>query len=187
MTVIEIDKTTEAGKDMLRKPAEHPAAGQMRTNISRDEDDDQTWTPWEDMMEELYDDLSEHSGTDRRTISQDEETEDKEDEDAKMARIREKFLCSDMELDENGNPIGYSVEEVFDEIDKEMSEVYGIDFAKISRMMDSGELSDEDLTEELLESPEFEYKPYPGFKPKPRPVPEYDELDSYWLAALSEE
>jgi hypothetical protein len=72
--------------------------------------------------------------------------------------------------DENGKPIGYAVDEVFAEIDHDLSEHYGVDFAKVSRLIDSGELDLDELTDKLLLSPEFKYEPYPGFKPKPLPA-----------------
>jgi hypothetical protein len=72
--------------------------------------------------------------------------------------------------DENGKPIGYTVDEVFAEIDHDLSEHYGVDFAKVSRLINSGELDLDRLTDELLLSPEFKYEPYLGFKPKPLPT-----------------
>ncbi|MDR0565909.1 MAG: hypothetical protein LBG47_02550 [Prevotellaceae bacterium] len=72
--------------------------------------------------------------------------------------------------DENGNPIGYTVDEVFDKIDLHLSEVYGVDFAKLSRLVKLGELSMDDVTDDMLLSPELKYEPYPGFKPKPLPA-----------------
>ncbi|MDR3194265.1 MAG: hypothetical protein LBT76_03100 [Tannerella sp.] len=73
-------------------------------------------------------------------------------------------------LDENGVPIGYTVDEVFAEIDHNLSEHYGVDFAKVSLLINSGELDEDELTDEMLLSPEFKYEPYPGFKPKPLPA-----------------
>jgi hypothetical protein len=86
--------------------------------------------------------------------------------------------------DENGVPIGFSVEEVFEGIDRELSEWYGVDFMKVDRMIEAGELREEDLTNELLLSPEFEYKPYPDFKPTP---PSDDFVpDPAWADVISE-
>ncbi|MDR2497241.1 MAG: efflux RND transporter permease subunit [Tannerellaceae bacterium] len=122
MTVIDIDETTEAGRDILRKLAKHPEAGQVK---------------------------------------------------------------SDIPLDENGEPIGYTLEEVFADVDKSLSEAYGVDFAKVSRLVRSGELKEEDITNELLLSAEFEYMPYPGFKPKR--VSDDFEPDALWIDAISDE
>jgi hypothetical protein len=73
-------------------------------------------------------------------------------------------------LDENGVPIGHTMEEVFAKVDYNLSEYYGVDFAKVSRLIDSGELDLDELTNELLLSQNFKYEPYPGFKPKPLPA-----------------
>jgi hypothetical protein len=60
---------------------------------------------------------------------------------------------------------GYTLEELAVEMDRHLSELYGVDFHKVTRLVNSGELREEDITEELLDSPEFVYNPYPGFKP----------------------
>jgi hypothetical protein len=83
--------------------------------------------------------------------------------------------------DENGNPIGHTLDEVFDEIDLDWSETSGIDFIKVNRMLDSGELNLDDLTDEMLHSPAFKYEPYLGFKPKPR---KKLNVSPEWLAAM---
>ena len=107
-----------------------------------------------------------------------------------LNRMRTEILADnsedeDIPLDENGNPIGSTLDEVFAGVDKMLSESYGVDFAKVSRMIESGELNDKDITNELLGRPEFEYKPYPGFKPKPIPG---DFNHKPWLSdALSED
>jgi hypothetical protein len=72
--------------------------------------------------------------------------------------------------DKNGKPIGYTVDEVFDEIDQKLSKFYGVDFMKITQMIRSGALDENDISNELLCSQEFKYEPYPGFKPKPLPT-----------------
>jgi len=72
--------------------------------------------------------------------------------------------------DANGNPIGYTLDEVFAEVDLDLSEHYGVDFAKVNRLIDAGELDLDELTNEVLLSPEYKYEPYPGFKPKPLPA-----------------
>lgn len=68
--------------------------------------------------------------------------------------------------DKNGKPIGYTVEEIFAEVDVNLFEAYGVDFAKIMQMLNSGEIKENELTDELLLSSQFKYKPYPGFKQK---------------------
>jgi hypothetical protein len=85
--------------------------------------------------------------------------------------------------DENGNPIGHTLDEVFDTLDREWSETSGIDFLKVSRMLRSGELDLDELTDEILLSPEFKYEPYPEFIPKPRKTPNFS---PEWLAALND-
>ncbi|MDR0834693.1 MAG: hypothetical protein LBN93_11025 [Candidatus Symbiothrix sp.] len=71
--------------------------------------------------------------------------------------------------DANGKPVGYTLDEVFSEVDHDLSEFYGVDFMKLTRMLDSGVLSMDEVTNEMLLSPKFKYEPYPGFKPKPLP------------------
>jgi hypothetical protein len=107
MTVIDIDETTETGRDILRRLAKNPEAGKVR--------------------------------------------------EFKIPR------------DENGVPIGYTVDEVFDEAERDLSELYGVDFAKVSRMLKSGRLNKDELTNEMLLSATFKYEPYTGFKPKQLP------------------
>jgi hypothetical protein len=104
--------------------------------------------------------------------------------------LRPEFECLEAEKtrtfeiprDENGDPIGYTLEEVFAEVDRNLSEAYGVDFAKVDRLIASGELNEDEITNELLLRPEFKYEPYPGFKPKPLP-PDF-KPDPEWLAAL---
>jgi hypothetical protein len=103
------------------------------------------------------------------------ESEDKLHEPAvayEIAEPQQRFSTSldmddDIPLDENGVPIGYTVDEVFDEINLDWSETSGIDFIKLFRMVHSGEINLDDMTDERLYSPEFKYEPYPGFTPKP--------------------
>jgi hypothetical protein len=83
-------------------------------------------------------------------------------------------MDDDIPLDENGDPIGHTVDEVFDAIDLDWSETSGIDFVKLSRMIRSGEVDLNEMTDERLHSPEFKYEPYLGFTPKPRKKVEYD-------------
>jgi hypothetical protein len=72
--------------------------------------------------------------------------------------------------DANGNIIGHTLDEVFAKVDHKLSEHYGVDFAKVNRLINSGELNLDELTDEILYSPEYKYEPYPGFKPKPLPA-----------------
>jgi hypothetical protein len=75
--------------------------------------------------------------------------------------------------DEDGEPIGYTPDEVFSEVDEKLSEAYSIDFSKVTRLIDSGELTLDELTDELLLSPEFKYEPHPGFRLEPfKPDPD---------------
>jgi hypothetical protein len=87
--------------------------------------------------------------------------------------------------DANGIPTGHTLAEFSSELDRRLSELYGVDFAKITQLVDSGELNEDEITNELLLSPEFKYEPYPGFKPKPLP-PDF-KPDPEWLAAISPE
>jgi hypothetical protein len=69
MTVIDIDETTEAGRYILRHLAEHPEAGRAREcRIPRDENGIPIGTPWEEVRERMYNNLSEHYGVDLRTL-----------------------------------------------------------------------------------------------------------------------
>jgi hypothetical protein len=96
----------------------------------------------------------------------------------------ERTAYSGIPLDENGVPIGHSIEEIEYELDQQLSEAYGVDFHKVTRMRESGELKEEELTNELLLSPAFKYEPYPGFKPAPPQKPA--NLDPEWEAAMHE-
>jgi hypothetical protein len=63
MIVIDIDEITG------REPAEHPKPGKARTySIPRDKKGNPVGTPWEKVLEEMYNDLSEHYGIDLRTL-----------------------------------------------------------------------------------------------------------------------
>jgi hypothetical protein len=57
--------------------------------------------------------------------------------------------------DENGNPIGTPWEVIRERMYSNLSKHYGVDLAKVSRLIDSGELNEDDLTNELLLGPEF--------------------------------
>jgi hypothetical protein len=71
--------------------------------------------------------------------------------------------------DENGKPIGRLWKDVRYDLEQELSEATGIDFHKIQEMKEAGLLDVDEVTDEMLLSPEFKYEPYPGFKPKPKP------------------
>jgi hypothetical protein len=81
-------------------------------------------------------------------------------------------MCKEEEFLEKEEE-GYPLEEVIYRSDKRVSEISGVDQFKITRMLRSGELTLNDLTDELLNSPKFKYEPYPGFKPIPCPAPDW--------------
>ena len=58
-----------------------------------------------------------------------------------------------------GIPIGYTLDEVFAEVDRNLSETYGIDFFKVNEMINSGKLDLDELTNEMLHGREFKYEP----------------------------
>jgi hypothetical protein len=73
--------------------------------------------------------------------------------------------------DESGNPAGYApLREVFSEVDEKLSAAYGVDFAKAARLVESGELTLEEVTDEWLLSPELKYEAYSGCLPAPLPA-----------------
>jgi hypothetical protein len=72
--------------------------------------------------------------------------------------------------DADGNIIGYTVDEVFAKVDHKLSEHYGVDFAKVTKLIDAGVLDVDEITDELLSRPEYKYEPYPSFTPKPLPA-----------------
>jgi hypothetical protein len=86
--------------------------------------------------------------------------------------------------DKNGAFVGRTWDVVQDELTWKLSEAYGVDFFKVDRMIASGELKEDELTNELLLSPEFKFEPYPGFKPAPPQKPA--NLDPEWEAAMKE-
>jgi hypothetical protein len=75
--------------------------------------------------------------------------------------------CEEQYPVEMPHPKGRTWEEFRYELEKEASETSGIDFLKVTRMLNSGELNINEMTDEMLYSPEFKYEPYPGFKPRP--------------------
>jgi hypothetical protein len=69
MIAIEIDETTQAGQSILHELAQHPEAGKMKEFVVPcDENGDPIGAPWEDVLENIYEDLSEHYGVDLRTL-----------------------------------------------------------------------------------------------------------------------
>jgi hypothetical protein len=90
-----------------------------------------------------------------------------------------KFAGQNTELE------GYTLEEIIEEGDQIFSGFYGVDFHKIRRLRRSEELSEDEITEELLARPEFLYNPYPGFKC--RQLPDDFVPDPDLLAAFSDE
>jgi hypothetical protein len=53
----------------------------------------------------------------------------------------------------------HTVEEFAAELDGKLSEHFGVDFAKLARMVDSGELTPDEVTDALMDRPEFKYEP----------------------------
>jgi hypothetical protein len=69
MIAIDIDETTEAGRHILRELAANPEAGKAGAyKIPRDKDGNPIGTPWEEIRERMYTNLSEHYGVDLRTL-----------------------------------------------------------------------------------------------------------------------
>ena len=56
---------------------------------------------------------------------------------------------------ENVIPMGYTLDEVFAEVDRSLSEMYGVDFFKINKMINSGKLNLDELTNEMSLGSEF--------------------------------
>jgi hypothetical protein len=86
--------------------------------------------------------------------------------------------------DRHDEKAGTPWEEVQERLTRKLSEAYGVDFFKVTRLRETGVLKNKDVTNELLLSPEFKYEPYPGFKPTPpqKPVNRSPE----WHAAVKE-
>jgi hypothetical protein len=69
MVTVNIDETTEVGKRILRELSENPDTAQVKIAKSpRDENGNPIGKPWEEVLEDLYNDLSEHYGVDLRTL-----------------------------------------------------------------------------------------------------------------------
>ncbi|MDR1500377.1 MAG: hypothetical protein LBI58_05295 [Tannerellaceae bacterium] len=54
----------------------------------------------------------------------------------------------------------HTVEEFASELDRRLSEHFGVDFAKLSQMVDSGELMPDEVSDALMDRPEFKYEPH---------------------------
>jgi hypothetical protein len=87
-------------------------------------------------------------------------------------------------FNKNGKLVGYTMEAIVYALDQQLSEAYGVDFHKVTRMQEAGLLKEKDITNELLLSPGFKYEPYPGFKPTPPQKPATN--DPEWDAAMEE-
>jgi hypothetical protein len=69
MTTVDIDETTALGQRIFRELHQNPGIGQMKyAKIPRDENGKPIGTPWEEVLEDMYDDLSKHYGVDLRTL-----------------------------------------------------------------------------------------------------------------------
>ncbi|MDR3350754.1 MAG: hypothetical protein LBN98_03770 [Prevotellaceae bacterium] len=95
-------------------------------------------------------------------------------------------------LDEHDPSIGTPWEVVQERLTRKLSEAYGVDFFKVTRMREAGLLKDKDVTNKLLLSPEFKYEPYPGFKPTPpqklaHRKPEWHAAVKEMIAAMNED
>ena len=65
----EVSGAASAELERYRAPDSLPAAGRVTyAHIPRDEKGNIIGTPWEEVLEELYDDLSVHYGVDLRTL-----------------------------------------------------------------------------------------------------------------------
>ena len=102
MTVIDIDETTDVGRDILRQVFENPEVGTVR-DFEMPFDEDEYDDSFDDFPHFTAEEL-EHMGTEILTGSSSEE---------------------EIPLDDNGEPIGYSWEEV-------LGKMYD-DFAEHSR------------------------------------------------------
>jgi ABC-type nitrate/sulfonate/bicarbonate transport system ATPase subunit len=69
MVTIDIDETTVLGKRILLEIAENHQIGQVKDfEIPLDKNGVPIGTPWEEVLEEMYNELSEHYGVDLRTL-----------------------------------------------------------------------------------------------------------------------
>ncbi|MDR0414238.1 MAG: hypothetical protein LBH84_02325 [Prevotellaceae bacterium] len=74
---------------------------------------------------------------------------------------------SGIPFSKEGAPVGCTLDETFSAIDKKLSEIYWVDFTKVSELLGSGELNLDELTDDVLRSAEFKLEPNFGFKSKP--------------------
>jgi hypothetical protein len=69
MITVDIDETTALGHRILHELYQNPGIGQVKDfEIPLDENGVPIGTPWEEVLEEMYDDLSKHYGVDLRTL-----------------------------------------------------------------------------------------------------------------------
>jgi hypothetical protein len=69
MPLIDMDETTEIGQQILRETADNPKAGKVKAfKIPRDENGNAIGTPWKEVLDNLYNDLSGHYGIDLRKL-----------------------------------------------------------------------------------------------------------------------
>jgi thiamine biosynthesis lipoprotein ApbE len=90
-------------------------------------------------------------------INTPEEGENTVNEPAVAYERIKKVKSPHVKYDINGLPKGYTLDEFSAELDRKLSERYRVDFGKVTRLINSGELSLDDVTDELLNRPEFQY------------------------------
>jgi hypothetical protein len=98
------------------------------------------------------------------------------DEDIALSDNNEWVTDADGNVfDKNGKLVGYTMEAIVYALDQQLSEAYGVDFHKVTRMREAGLLKEKDVTNELLLSPEFKYVPNPALVSKPWLEPDDNE------------
>jgi hypothetical protein len=85
--------------------------------------------------------------------------------------MKEKKVFIYME-NEDGTVTPYTREEFKYEMDRDLSEVFGIDFRKLHALEQAGALNLEEMPEAMWYSPEFNYVPQPEDDRKPKPLDE---------------
>jgi hypothetical protein len=69
MATVYIDERTDIGKQILQELSDNPLAGKVKhPRVPLDENGVPMGTPWETVLDEMYDDLSKHYGVDLRTL-----------------------------------------------------------------------------------------------------------------------